>query len=178
MSTAPRYVPHYTVEDYARWQGDWELIDGVPIAMSPSPFGPHERVVSELARQLGNELIANGCPCRVYTNLDWVVCSDTVVRPDVMVVCGEQPPRHLERPPTIAVEVLSDLTRAQDLTAKRESYREHQVPHYLILDPDRRSIEWVTRDESRAVPSDEAAFLQLKFGDDSTIRIDCGRLFD
>ena len=51
MSTAPRYVPHYTVSEYARWEGDWELIDGVPIAMSPSPFGPHERVGSELSRQ-------------------------------------------------------------------------------------------------------------------------------
>jgi hypothetical protein len=26
MSTVPRYIPHYTVEDYRRWEGDWELI--------------------------------------------------------------------------------------------------------------------------------------------------------
>lgn len=178
MSSAPRYVPHYTVDEYARWEGDWELIDGVPIAMSPSPFGPHERVVSELSRQLGNELLTNSCPCRVYTNLDWVVSSDTVVRPDVMVVCGEQPQRHLERPPTIAVEVLSDSTRVQDLTAKRELYRQNQVPHYLILDPDGRTIEWATQEESRAVSSDQASVLQLKLGPECGIRIECGRLFE
>lgn len=178
MSTAPRYVPHYTVDDYAQWKGDWELIDGVAIAMTPSPFGPHERVVSELARQIGNELIRNGCPCRVYTNLDWIVSSDTVVRPDVMVVCGEQPPRHLERPPTIAVEVLSDATRHQDLTAKRDVYRENHVQHYLVLDPDQRTIEWMMLQKSKTAPSDETSELQLKLNEDCSIRIDCGRLFD
>jgi len=49
MSAAPRYIPNYTVNDYMLWEGDWQLIDGVPIAMSPSPFGQHERIVMEHA---------------------------------------------------------------------------------------------------------------------------------
>ena len=32
------YVETYTYEDYKRWEGDWELIDGVPLAMAPSPI--------------------------------------------------------------------------------------------------------------------------------------------
>ena len=76
MSTAPRYVPHYTVEDYGHWEGDWELIDGVPISMSPSPFGPHERIVSRLALQLGTQIKDHGRLCEVYTNLDWIVSDE------------------------------------------------------------------------------------------------------
>lgn len=25
MSTVPEYQPHYTVEDYQHWDGDWEI---------------------------------------------------------------------------------------------------------------------------------------------------------
>ena len=28
--------PHYTIEDYRRWEGEWELIDGVAISMTPT----------------------------------------------------------------------------------------------------------------------------------------------
>ena len=49
VSTAPRYLPHYTVADHAAWQGDWELLDGVAVAMTPSPFGPHAERLSRLA---------------------------------------------------------------------------------------------------------------------------------
>ncbi len=51
MSSAPRYIPHYTVEDYLRWEGDWQLIDGVPIARTPSPFGRHEQIVANLVHE-------------------------------------------------------------------------------------------------------------------------------
>ena len=178
MSPAPRFVPHYTIDDYAQWEGRWELIDGVPIAMSPSPFGPHERVVSRLARTIGNELEKNRCRCEVYTNLDWIVSRDTVVRPDVMVVCGEQPARHLERPPAVAVEVLSESTRDQDLAAKRDLYREFRVAHYLIVDPDRRDLQWIELEKNAAVRVDAASELPLNLGEHCSIRIDCQRLFD
>lgn len=45
MSTAPRYQPHYTVEDYRQWEGRWELMGGVAIAMSQSPFGQHAKLL-------------------------------------------------------------------------------------------------------------------------------------
>ena len=178
MSTAPRYVPHYTVEDYRRWEGDWELIEGVPISMSPSPFGPHERVVSEIARQLGNEVIKNECPCRVYTNLDWIVSDDTVVRPDVMLVCGDQPERHLERAPSIVVEVLSDSTRDRDLSVKQSLYAENHVQHYIVADPQRRSIEYATSRGGEVQLEQAAESLELILDDDCRIRLDCSGVFD
>ena len=99
MSTAPRYEPHYSVSDYLQWEGEWELWNGTAVAMSPSPLGPHERAAAKLVFQIESCLQAQGCACATYAGLDWIVSDDTVVRPDVMVVCGSQPGRHLERPP-------------------------------------------------------------------------------
>ena len=33
MSSVPRYTPRYSVSDYQLWEGDWELWDGIAIAM-------------------------------------------------------------------------------------------------------------------------------------------------
>jgi len=35
MSLAEKDVPRYTVSDYQHWEGDWELIEGIAISMSP-----------------------------------------------------------------------------------------------------------------------------------------------
>ena len=37
MSIADKYRPQFTYEDYLLWEGCWELIDGMPYAMSPAP---------------------------------------------------------------------------------------------------------------------------------------------
>lgn len=65
VSTAPRYLPHYTVADHAAWEGDWELVDGVAVAMTPSPFGRHAERLSRLANSFWNAIDATGClrPC-------------------------------------------------------------------------------------------------------------------
>ncbi|GAA5509403.1 Uma2 family endonuclease [Novipirellula caenicola] len=175
MSTAPRYIPRYTLDDYNRWEGDWELIDGVAVSMSPSPFGPHERVVSRLSFEILSQLKLRHCSCEVYTNLDWIVDNHTVIRPDLMVVCGEQPERHLERSPVVMVEVLSEATRERDLTVKRTLCLENDVRHYLILDPSDRSILHVTGNDEVAV--DAAQPLTLRLDDQCEIELDCQKLF-
>jgi hypothetical protein len=35
-------IPHYTYNDYQKWEGDWELIRGIPYAVSPSPGWRHQ----------------------------------------------------------------------------------------------------------------------------------------
>src|SRR5690606_8258397 len=44
MALEARDLPHYTFEDYERWEGRWELIYGIPYAMSPQPNLKHQRV--------------------------------------------------------------------------------------------------------------------------------------
>ncbi len=182
MSSAPKYCPHYTVEDYQHWDGDWELWNGTAVSMSPSPFGPHERAVSNLSWQIGTSITTHQCACSVYTNLDWIVSSDTVVRPDVMLVCGPQPERHLERAPALVVEVLSESTRLKDETAKRELYQAQGVEHYLLADPEARTIRWMaiqpngTYREHDTSAGSGAFSLTLKNG--CKIDINCGTTFD
>ena len=176
MSSVPKYLPHYTVADYRLWQGNWQLIDGVAIAMSPSPFGPHERIISRLSRMIGNAIDAKHLPCEVYTALDWIMNESTVVRPDLMVVCGDQPERHLERPPVLVVEVLSESTRRLDLIAKREHYSQQKIPHYLIIDPNDRSIEHVTAKGSSRHTAEET--IELEIHTECMVSMECSRLFD
>ena len=56
MSSAPRYLPHYSVADYLSWEGDWELWNGTAVAMSPSPLGPHERAAAKLVFHIEAEM--------------------------------------------------------------------------------------------------------------------------
>lgn len=177
MSNAPRIVPYYTLDDYRHWKDEWELIDGVPFAMSPSPFGPHERIVSRLAFQLQQQIQANRCDCQVYTNLDWIVSNDTVIRPGVMVVCGSQPKRHQEQPPTLMAEVLSDSTRRKDLIAKRSLANEYGVPHYVIIDPEARSVTVIGKvDGERNVDGPQP--FEVTLGDRCRVSFIAETLFD
>lgn len=97
----------------------------------------------------------DGDACVVHA-LDWIVSNDTVVRPDLVVICGPIPERHLESPPAIVIEVLSDATRERDRTYKKQLYDEQGVAVYLMVDPETETIELLTRRESgelRAEPT-------------------------
>jgi hypothetical protein len=63
MSLAHQYAPRYTIDDYSTWKGDWELWDGVAIAMTPSPFGRHQQVLFKIAFELRSGIQEVNCPC-------------------------------------------------------------------------------------------------------------------
>ncbi|NDC54633.1 MAG: Uma2 family endonuclease [Planctomycetia bacterium] len=181
MSTVLRYQPHYTVSDYRQWEGRWELWSGVAVAMSPSPLGPHAKLLARLVMALGNAIDAAGCRATVLVEIDWIVASDTVVRPDVTVVCGHEPSGHVERPPALVVEVLSDSTRERDTLFKRQLYRSQGVRTYVLADPDRRSasVLWLGPDgdytESVLTEADAPAAVELC--EDCRILVDPVSLF-
>ncbi len=54
MTAAKKYLPHYTIDDYQLWAGDWELWNGIAVAMTPSPFGRHQALASRLLVALQN----------------------------------------------------------------------------------------------------------------------------
>lgn len=139
--TAEKLIPNYTVDDYATWKGDWELWDGIPVSMAPRPFGPHSAAVVQIIASLVAQL--HDCHAQVLTELDWIVDQNNVIRPDVVVVCGEVPERHIESPPALIVEVLSDATRQRDTIHKPRLCREHDV-EYVLVDP---ATKTVNRDE-------------------------------
>lgn len=141
MPVASKFAPLYTLDDYSLWQGDWELWEGMAIAMSPSPFGIHQAIVSRLCRLIGGAIESAACDAETLVELDWIVNQNTVVRPDVIVVCGQTPVRHLERTPTLIAEVLSDSTRQNDYGYKRQLYRREAVGVYVIVDPNVEAVE-------------------------------------
>ena len=140
MSSAHRYLPHYTVDDYQQWEGDWELWQGIPVSMSPSPFGRHQQTAIALATAVKNSIDSQTFRAVVLAEIDWIISDDTVVRPDVVILCGDAPERHVENPPAAAAEIVSDSSRSRDREAKFELYQEQGVNYYLILDPAQNSI--------------------------------------
>lgn len=129
----PAFVPHYRVTDYEHWEGDWELIDGCPIAMSPAPVISHQFTNTHFSSFLIQQL--ENCPnCMVIQEADWRVYDDTVVRPDTVVVCYK-PGDYLTKRPELIIEVLSPSTARLDETTKFELYQTEGVPYYLLVDP-------------------------------------------
>ena len=136
---ALRYLPRYTLKDYESWEGDWELIDGVPYALA-SPSFEHQRVVLRIARFL-DEQLEEKCPeCKVGIDTDYVIDEHTVVRPDVFVVCGEVKGRVLKTPKVI-FEVISEGTAERDERLKFELYEREGVEFYFMVFPSLRKAK-------------------------------------
>lgn len=131
----------YTYKDYKLWEGDWELINGYPFAMSPSPNRKHQRFASVFNQRLRNVIGKNGCACEVYGELDWTIDDNNVVRPDVMIVCGKFETDFLTFPPTLILEITSPNSRMRDRNTKFSLYEMCGVKYYLIADTDKESIE-------------------------------------
>ena len=139
MAIAIKYLPQYTIDDYRLWEGDWELIEGIPYAMAPSPFGRHQQIISELIIQMSNQLRTCDKNCRFYPELDWIISEDTVVRPDLIVICKEIE-EYLKEPPEIVVEVVSKSTALKDEHLKFEIYEREKVPFYILAYPDIKKL--------------------------------------
>ena len=140
------YKPRYTVDDYESWAGDWELWQGTAIAMTPSSFGRHQFVLVNLVSELRDALKATDW--KVLAEIDWRVDEITVVRPDVVVIEGEVPDRHVIESPKMVVEIVSESTEHKDRTAKYELYQRQGVTNYLIVDPNLRTLDFFTLDEN------------------------------
>ena len=71
---------------------------------------------------------------QVYTELDWKINEETVVRPDLMIICGETQGNYLEFPPVLIIEILSPSSINKDRVIKFDLYREQGVKYYIMID--------------------------------------------
>lgn len=133
----------YSYKDYALWEGNWELINGYPVAMSPSPNRIHQHFATEFCVQFGTILKEQKteCDCSIYFELDWIVNDNTVLRPDCMVVCGTFTDDFLTFPPQLILEISSHSTRLRDRNTKYNIYEMYGVKYYLIADCDKKTLE-------------------------------------
>ena len=151
MGLALRKEKHYTYADYLTWPDDarYELIDGEAFLMAPAPLIEHQEVAGDVYHQLRNQL--DGKPCRPYIapvdvrlprNDEADAAIDTVVQPDVLVVCD---PSKIDRrgvrgAPDWLLEVLSPSTAAHDQIAKRRTYERAGVREYWLVHPGDRTL--------------------------------------
>lgn len=141
MSSANKVLPHYTYQDYCRWEGQWELIEGIPFAMSPSPRPEHQAVAGNLHGEIRAALKRSGCQCKVYQPLDYKIAEDTILTPDLLIVCEPITKLYLDFVPNLVVEILSPSTLLKDRNTKYAYYEKEGVPFYLIVDVDKHIVE-------------------------------------
>ncbi|MBN2896224.1 MAG: Uma2 family endonuclease [Campylobacterales bacterium] len=132
---ALNYLPHYTYDDYKLWEGKWELYEGVPIAMSPAPMITHQGIASMFIAQLTNAIEACEA-CMVLGEEDYKLSDDTVLRPDVVLICNEPHDAYITKAPEIVVEVLSKFTAKNDEGYKFYQYEAEKVLYYVLVYPD------------------------------------------
>lgn len=175
--TAIAPAERYTLADWRQWQGDWELIDGAPLAMAPSPSLPHQRVSAALFSLLAAAL--RDCPrCKALFETDVEFGEDTVVRPDVLVMGFEPEGKRLTRAPALVAEVVSPQTAARDEHAKFALYEREGVALYLLLYPQARRLKlWQRRDGRYLKRGDfHAETIELTIGD-CPVALPCARLW-
>jgi len=127
-------LPHYSYEDYKIWEGRWELIDGIPYAMAPSPIFEHQNISGDIHIELNN--ILKSCKnCTSVLAVDWKISNDTTVCPDNSVVCNEIKSDFIEDSPQIIFEVLSPSTKKKDRTIKYNIFQEQGVKYYILVEP-------------------------------------------
>jgi Uma2 family endonuclease len=136
-----------SVDEFFAWaegrEGRWELHDGHPVAMSPERV-LHAETKGMAFLALKRAIERAGVPCRAVPDGAAVrIAARTAFEPDATVYCGPRlPPQAIEIPaPVIVVEVLSPSTEGRDHRVKLRGYFSlPSVQHYLILDPDTRTL--------------------------------------
>ena len=134
--------PRYTYNDYKNWKEDWELIDGYPLQLLHYSDIKHNRLKTKLIGQTFDSFeLKSSNKCEVYTELDWKINEETVVRPDLMIICGEAEGNYLEFPPVLIIEILSPSSINKDRVIKFDLYREQGVKYYIMIDFTKKTTE-------------------------------------
>ena len=145
MGALPKEERFFTYADYKEWELDegerYEVIRGEAYAMS-SPSERHQAVLTQLLGQIF--VFLQGKPCRVYPAPFDVrlfyqedESDDTVVQPDIIVICDEEKrgSESCRGAPDMVVEILSPSNTAIEMERKRKLYREAKVREYWVIDP-------------------------------------------
>jgi Uma2 family endonuclease len=134
------YQEHYTFEDYQLWDGDWELIKGMPYAMTPSPSVTHQTVTGNIFAEIKKRIssFSEVCgDCYVLMETDWRIANDTVVRPDVILVCHKLE-EYVMVTPELVIEIVSSSSTKRDEVMKFDLYQREGVSYYILAYPEKR----------------------------------------
>jgi Uma2 family endonuclease len=152
MALTQRDTQHHSYGDYLTWSEDdrEELVDGIAyIREPPSPSRSHQLLVGELHYQVRAALEGNSCQVyvapfdvRLPKSDETDDQIDTVVQPDVFIVCDCQKldRRGLRGAPDWLAEVLSPSTASHDQCIKLPAYERAGVPEVWLIHPTDRTL--------------------------------------
>jgi Uma2 family endonuclease len=141
---------HWTYADYKAWElkprERYEIIYGEAYAMA-APNAFHQSMLFELGRQFGNFLVGKKCkayhaPYDVRLFYEEDESDDTVVQPDLTVICDEKKrgKEGCHGAPDLVVEVLSPSNTAIEMQRKFHVYREAGVAEYWVLESEHKTL--------------------------------------
>ena len=143
MSLTPQKEEYkeYTYEEWLELDNneDTELIDGIVYmrygGRQNGPSTRHQKVSMKLSVKLGNFL--EGKTCEVYYDLTVRLNKNTVVRPDISVICDPDKidDRGCNGAPDLIIEILSPSNPGTDMWTKYNKYFVAGVKEYWIVDP-------------------------------------------
>lgn len=132
--------PRYNYEDYKNWSDEWELIEGYPYSLMPTPKRKHQDFASNFVFISKGIIYSKGCNCKVYNEFDWIVNDETVVRPDCMILCGVFIEDYVMKAPVLIVEIGFPSTYMKDKNIKYKLYEMNGVKYYLMADTEKRKV--------------------------------------
>jgi Uma2 family endonuclease len=151
MRALPKGEKLFSYADYKKWDLDegerYELIYGEAYAM-PTPNTRHQAILMEILCQF--LIYLKGKPCKVYPApfdvrlfYEEDESDDTVVRPDISIVCDEKKrgPEGCRGAPDLVVEILSPANSAIEMEIKFALYQEAGVREYWVVNPRNNSLK-------------------------------------
>ncbi|MDR1443679.1 MAG: Uma2 family endonuclease [Treponema sp.] len=152
---------HVTYEDYLEWEGSerYEIINGEAFMMS-SPTVEHQTLVRKILVKF--DAFLEGKPCEVFpAPLDVRLfpeedkSDDTVVQPDIFVVCDKSKlsKGSVDGPPDLVIEIVSPSNTQKIMFLKFEAYLNAGVREYWVLDPEEKKVQVHVLREGRYISS-------------------------
>jgi Uma2 family endonuclease len=155
MSDAAKIISNgdrrFTYADYKAWELDagerYELIRGKAYAMSaPNDF--HQAISGEIFRQIANFLHGKPCKARpapydVRLFYEEDEGDDTVVQPDISVMCDEKKrgTEGCRGAPDLIVEILSPSNTSEEYVRKFNLYLKAGVREYWVVAPELKTLQ-------------------------------------
>ena len=144
MGALPKEERRFTYAEYKEWELDegerYELIHGDAYAMS-GPNTKHQAILMEISSRFHEYF--RGKPCQVFPApydvrlfYEEDESDDTVVQPDIMVICDKDKigPEGCRGAPDLIIEILSPSNTAIEMERKFTLYQEAGVREYWIVD--------------------------------------------
>ncbi|MDP4142913.1 MAG: Uma2 family endonuclease [Bacillota bacterium] len=140
----------YSYKDYLACpkEESFEIIDGVPYAMSPAPSRIHQEISMRLINEIYTYL--KGKSCKIYAaSFDVRLCKKSendeeiinVVQPDITVVCDDSKldDKGVKGVPDFIIEIVSPSSVSLDYVKKLYLYGSYGVKEYWIVNPSNKT---------------------------------------